>query len=297
MALSWVHSTVAVGADDPSKEINKAEWNDIHTASGSVNINGVAFDGSADITVTAAAGTLTGTTLKSTVVTSSLTSVGTLTGLSVASGSLSASTPFTFTQTWNNAGTTFEGITFVITDTNSAAGSLALKILGGAAGTTHLLDLTKGGNLLLTAGGTLAAPTLQIANALNGIYIGAVGPTMVSGGAASMGFNTDGAAELASTNPIYWRSGTLAAGSRDTNLNRVSAGLLAIGTSTANFAGSLKLTDIFTNNAAALVRTNTALTNGAGVAAGTLLTAPTAGNPTKWIGIDDNGTTRYIPAW
>ncbi len=40
-----------------------------------------------------------------------------------------------------------------------------------------------------------------------------------------------------------------------------------------------------------------AITNGAGAAAGTLLTAPAAGNPTKWIPIDDNGTTRYIPAW
>lgn len=39
-------------------------------------INGVNFDGTAPITVTAAAGTLTGTTLNSTVVTSSLTSVG-----------------------------------------------------------------------------------------------------------------------------------------------------------------------------------------------------------------------------
>lgn len=42
------------------------------------NINGVSFNGSADITVTAAAGTLTGTTLNSTVVTSSLTAVGTI---------------------------------------------------------------------------------------------------------------------------------------------------------------------------------------------------------------------------
>ena len=41
-------------------------------------INGVDFDGSGEITITAAAGTLTGNTLKSTVVTSSLTSVGTI---------------------------------------------------------------------------------------------------------------------------------------------------------------------------------------------------------------------------
>ena len=43
------------------------------------NINGVAFDGSTDITVATAANTLTGTTLASNVVNSSLTSVGTIT--------------------------------------------------------------------------------------------------------------------------------------------------------------------------------------------------------------------------
>ncbi len=46
-----------------------------------------------------------------------------------------------------------------------------------------------------------------------------------------------------------------------------------------------------------LLRTSAALTNGAGAAAGTLGNAPAAGNPTKWIPINDNGTTRYIPAW
>jgi hypothetical protein len=46
-------------------------------------INGTGFDGSANITVTADASTLTGTALKSTVVSSSLTSVGTLANLSV----------------------------------------------------------------------------------------------------------------------------------------------------------------------------------------------------------------------
>jgi hypothetical protein len=45
----------------------------------SKTINGVAFDGTADITAPAAAETLTGTTLKSTVTGSSLTSVGTIT--------------------------------------------------------------------------------------------------------------------------------------------------------------------------------------------------------------------------
>lgn len=55
--------------------------------------------------------------------------------------------------------------------------------------------------------------------------------------------------------------------------------------------------DLYTNNAAALVRSNVALTNQAGVAAGTLLNAPTAGDPSKWVAINDNGTVRKIPTW
>lgn len=46
-----------------------------------------------------------------------------------------------------------------------------------------------------------------------------------------------------------------------------------------------------------LMRSSVALGNGAAAASGTLANAPVAGNPTKWIPINDNGTTRYIPAW
>jgi len=51
-------------------------------------INGVNFDGTGDITVTAEAGTLTGTELNSTVVTSSLTQVGTLGFLNTENGGI-----------------------------------------------------------------------------------------------------------------------------------------------------------------------------------------------------------------
>ena len=37
--------------------------------------------------------------------------------------------------------------------------------------------------------------------------------------------------------------------------------------------------------------------NGAGVAAGTLTNAPSAGNPTKWLTVNDGGTVRYVPSW
>lgn len=46
-----------------------------------------------------------------------------------------------------------------------------------------------------------------------------------------------------------------------------------------------------------LLHTGTALANGAGASGGTLTNAPAAGNPTKWVKIDDNGTVRHIPAW
>ncbi len=46
-----------------------------------------------------------------------------------------------------------------------------------------------------------------------------------------------------------------------------------------------------------LLATGVSLTNGAGASTGTLTNAPAVGNPTKWIPINDNGTTRYIPAW
>lgn len=48
---------------------------------------------------------------------------------------------------------------------------------------------------------------------------------------------------------------------------------------------------------ATLLATGAALTSGAAAATATMTNAPTAGNPTKWVAINDNGTTRYIPAW
>lgn len=54
---------------------------------------------------------------------------------------------------------------------------------------------------------------------------------------------------------------------------------------------------LYTSAATFMIGTRTAYTNGAGGSLGTLTNAPAVGDPTKWIAIDDNGTTRYIPAW
>jgi len=74
--------------------------------------------------------------------------------------------------------------------------------------------------------------------------------------------------------------------------NWVSPG--AIGATTPSTG---KFTSVTVAGGAQFLTTSTALTNGAGAGAGTIANAPAAGNPTKWIGINDNGTIRYIPAW
>lgn len=61
--------------------------------------------------------------------------------------------------------------------------------------------------------------------------------------------------------------------------------------------GKLAISSALVLSQTTLLETSATLTNGAAANAGTLLNAPAVGNPTKWIPINDNGTTRYIPAW
>lgn len=68
---------------------------------------------------------------------------------------------------------------------------------------------------------------------------------------------------------------------------------IASGTSVGGTAGDI----FFKARSNYLVRSKTTLADGSGVGAGTLTNAPAAGNPTKWIAIDDNGTVRHFPAW
>jgi hypothetical protein len=118
-------------------------------------INGVSFDGTANITVTADAGTLTGTTLNSTVVSSSLTSVGTLTSGTIGSG---------FTAIANSA---LANSSVTVNGTAIALG--ASGTVTAAAGTLTGSTLASGVTASsLTSVGTLSSLAVSGTTALNG---------------------------------------------------------------------------------------------------------------------------------
>ena len=114
--------------------------------------------------------TATSATTAATVTTNAqpnITSTGTLTGLSVASGSIVATTPILITQTWNNSSVAFTGIRENITDTASAAGSYLLDLQVGG---TSQFTVGKNGNIVVgpsTSGG-ISAASIQVTTLTTG---------------------------------------------------------------------------------------------------------------------------------
>jgi hypothetical protein len=162
------------------------------------NINGVAFDGTANITVTAAAGTLTGATLAAGVTGSSLTSVGTLGSLTVSgtvtagafSGPLTgavtgnASTATTLQTARNINGVSFNGsanITVAAAAGTLTGATLAAGVTGSSltsvgtlgsltvSGATALASLTTSGNVTL---GDAAGDTITVTGTPSGQVVG-----------------------------------------------------------------------------------------------------------------------------
>lgn len=125
-------------------------------------INGVSFDGTANITVTAAAGTLTGTTLNSTVVSSSLTSVGTLTGLTVTSTATSGTIVNLTDTSFTADASKLQSLT--VTNASSAVGATAVSGLD-----LTLATGTNTNNSNTVNGINFPAATITNSNTINGI--------------------------------------------------------------------------------------------------------------------------------
>jgi hypothetical protein len=122
------------------------------------NINGVAFDGSADITIAANANTLTGTTLASNVVTSSLTSVGTLTSGAIPYSLLTGTIPTWNQNTTGSAATLTTGRTISTTgDVTYTSGSF-----DGSGNVTGSATLTNTTVTAASYGSSTAIPTFTV---------------------------------------------------------------------------------------------------------------------------------------
>ena len=180
-------------------------------------INGVNFDGSAAITVTAAAGTLSGPTLAGNVLASSLTSVGTLASLgvtgaatvgSLASAGAVSGTTGTFSNQVNAAGAVVaqaaaSGSVLMSSGTDTLTGYLSWRKandtrLGyfGFSATDVPLTLENGANFTVTGG------NVGIGTAAPGYKLDVTGTANVSG-AATVG-------SLASSGAVSGTSGTFA---------------------------------------------------------------------------------------
>ena len=133
-------------------------------------INGISFDGTANITVTAAAGTLSGTTLASGVTGSSLTSVGTL-GSLVLSGAITGATGYNGLVITPNTGAITTGIWngTTIAVANGGTGTTNGSITGTGAlsfnsDTTNALTLDSGTTGAINIGTNSNAKTITIGN-------------------------------------------------------------------------------------------------------------------------------------
>lgn len=199
--LSSVTSTSFVGALTG----NASTATTLQTAR---TINGTSFDGSANITVTAAAGTLTGSTLASGVTASSLTSVGTLTGLTMGGNIAMGNNKITglgtptadgdaatklYVDTVSAGINVHEAVKYATTGALGTAGNL----VGGTITTTYANGTSGlGATLTIATSSNWTAITIdgqsltvtdrvlikdQAANLQNGIYtvtqVGAVGNT------------------------------------------------------------------------------------------------------------------------
>ena len=150
-------SLTASGGLTGSLQGNASTATSAATLTTSRTINGTSFNGSEDITVTAAAGTLTGGTIPANISGSSLTSVGTLNGLAVAgnvtvTGTLTANTYIVSSSLTNMTVAFASGSTAFgnsSDDTHLFTGSLS--ILGSInAGTGGITGSFKGNGAGLT---------------------------------------------------------------------------------------------------------------------------------------------------
>jgi hypothetical protein len=220
------------------------------------------------------------------------------------------------------AGTTNgAGANFTITGSqgtgSGAGGSIIFQVApagtaGNPAQNTLVNALTIGSDRRVTVAENIVGPLGNTGAVLGGLVLGfaAVSAAQIAGGqlqlfeAGSLRFRiTDTQISMYASAELSWSSTASASGTPDVRLFRDAANTLALrnGTNAQEFRVYETTTGTIykaiLGNRQLIKISGAAFDNGAGANAGTLTNSPVTGNPTKWIPIDDNGTTRYIPAW
>jgi hypothetical protein len=183
-ALSVTGTTAVSGTNTGDQTTITGNAGTATTLETARNINGVSFNGSADITVTAAAGTLTGATLASGVTASSLTSLGTIASLTATTADINGGTidgtaigggtaaAGAFTTLGSSSTTTLNGTTIPASST--------LLVSGGALGTPSSGTLTSCTGLPISTGVSGLGTDVATALAVN---VGSSGAVVTNGGA------------------------------------------------------------------------------------------------------------------
>lgn len=201
------------------------------------------------------------------------------------SGGVSATTG-AFSGAVSGTTGTFTGI---LAGTNGIASALDKPIYlysASASNTAYWVADTATGNVRLVTGTSAPVTRITVAADSGNVTI-ATGTLTVSAAIAS-------GAGLSGTSGSFSTAVTVGTTLGVTGVTTLSAGL--IGT-TGVFSSSVTCSFPIVTSAAPILASTATMTNFAAGGAGTLTNAPTAGNPTKWVAISDNGTTRYIPTW
>lgn len=223
-ALSGSHTGTSSGTNTGDQTSVTGNAGTATALANARTINGTSFDGTANITVTAAAGTLTGATLASGVTASSLTSFGSAPAL----GAATATTQAAGTSSTQVATTAFVANSFVRTlDKNRTSSTVSNSVAE-----TTLYTYTIPANLLGTSGGVhLQLVGSHIGN--NGTSLPTVkikfGGTLIYGDAPS--------SQTASSTPRAWMM-TVDLFNNGTTSSQVGNLVYSIGASSAADAGA-----------------------------------------------------------
>jgi hypothetical protein len=178
----------------------------------------------------------------------------------------------------------------------------------GASGNTLQTMTTaltiNGSQQSLFADGSATAPSISLGNSTGtGLYRGASNVLRFTANGTGV-FDMYGTGISLSSGARYnWGNGAVGS-TIDLYLGRAGAGsvILSDTTNTLSFAvianNVMQINNlIYSNSATQILGSKTTITGGATGNVPTLTAGPVTGNPTKWLPYDDNGTTRYIPAW